>query len=337
MTQPATAYGIPNGLPSITGTSQTSGGVGAMGAAPASAPGQAGGALGDAYAAVGTAPVGMDLDQYGYLQGQANAAAGGLGAGPAGYQTQIQSLGNQLAGPYGLTAQMGNTVQGMGQTQNAIQGQIGGMQGTAQQLQAESQGAGPNPAAVQMQQGLQQAQNYAQAQAGSARGNFGLANAQKNAMNSGAAMGQQAALQGSQLAQQQQLAAQQQLMAQQQNMVGANNAIGALQAAQLQGQVGVGNTIGLNANLVGSAANLQQQQAQDYLGQATLSGNVAGQQANVALGSSAQALGAQEFNVNQGDQEMAGIAGAGSSMGSMGAMGGGGGMSGAGASAALGY
>lgn len=134
----------------------------------------------------------------------------------------------------------GNATAGYGNA-NQIQTQ---QQGLANQLLAQSQGAGPNPALAQLNNTT--GQNAAQASAliGSARGsgaNAGLA--ARSAAMAGTNANQTAAGQAASMNAQQQLAAEGQLAGVQQNIAGNNIA-----------------EQGVNANLVGTAGNLQNAQ-----------------------------------------------------------------------------
>lgn len=283
------------GLPSV----QPGTGLGAMGA-----PGQSMSALGNAYGTVQAAPTSMDLGQYNYLQGQANAGVDQLNP----YENQLLGTGQTLGN---IAHGMGNTIGALGQTQQNIQQQnLGDMGATQQMLQQRAMGQGPSAAQAQLQQGLQQSQNAAMAQANSARGNFGLANAQKNAMQTGANLAQQTNQAAALARAQEQLAATGQLQQQQQGMLGAQGMIGNLQQAQLAGQTGMGNMYAQGGQMVGNAGQLQQQAIQDYMQQAGLAGTTANQAANVGLQSNAQNLGAQQFNIGEGDKELGGIMGA---------------------------
>ena len=110
-----------------------------------------------------------------------------------------------------------------GQAYNAGQAQAGTMGSeslaqhqTAGMLGTMAAGGGPDPAMAALNQATQQGQAMAQAQAGSARGNMGMAGAQHAAMQTGANIGQQAAQQGSVNVQNQQFQAiQMQMQAQQ--------------------------------------------------------------------------------------------------------------------------
>ena len=300
------------GMPQLT----SSQGAGALGGSPNS--GMTMGALGDAYSEVtpGT-PAAMNLGQYGYFQGQGDAASQGLGY----YQTGQQQLQNALTGQGGVAQQMGNTVQGLGNTQQQLAGNVAGLGNTADMLQAQAQGlSGPSAAQAQLQQGLAQAQAQAMSQAGSARGNFGLANAQKNALNTGANLAAQTNQATAIQRAQEQLNAQNQLVNAQNSMVQGNMGIGNLQQAQLAGQTGMANVYGQGAGMLNNAAAYQQQQAQNALQAGQLAGTTAGQQANLQLQNNAQNMGAQQFNVGEGDKELGGIMGSVGSLASMAAM-----------------
>ena len=112
--------------------------------------------------------------------------------------------------PGGMAYNAGQPVAGVGGTESQGQSQLGGMLGTM------AAGGGPNPANAALQQATQQGQAMAQAQAGSARGNMGMAGAQHAAMQTGANIGQEAAQQGSVNVQNQQFQAIQMQMQQQQ-------------------------------------------------------------------------------------------------------------------------
>lgn len=281
---------------------QPGSGLGAMGQYGTGAPSMS--ALGSAYGTVQASPVSMDLGQYNYLQGQANAGVDQLNP----YMQQQLDTGRTLGN---VAGQMGNTIGGLGQTQQNIQQQnLADMGATQEMLRQRAMGQGPSAAQAQLQQGLQQSQNAAMAQANSARGNFGLANAQKNAMQTGANLAQQTNQAAALARAQEQIAAGSQLQQQQQQMLGAQQTIGNLQQAQLAGQTGMGNMYAQQGGLINNAGALQQQAIQDYMQQAGLAGTTANQAANVGLQNSAQNLGAQQFNIGEGDKELGGIMGA---------------------------
>jgi hypothetical protein len=102
---------------------------------------------------------------------------------------------------YGQAYQAGQSIAGVGGTESQGQGNTIGMLGQM------AQGNGPNPAQASLNQATAQGQAFAQAQAGGARGNMGLAGAQHTAMQNGANIGQQAAQTGAVLQQQQQFGA----------------------------------------------------------------------------------------------------------------------------------
>jgi hypothetical protein len=107
--------------------------------------------------------------------------AGGYGAAGAPYVQGAGQVGGQL-GQYGSAAYgsaMGNT-----QSQQQNRQALG-------YLQQQAAGQAPSAAQLQMQQGYQQALANAQAQAGSTRGNLGLAGAEKGAMGQATQAGQQ--------------------------------------------------------------------------------------------------------------------------------------------------
>lgn len=98
-----------------------------------------------------------------------------------------------------------------------VQGSDSGQQqATSGLLTQMAQGNGPNAGQAIEQQGVKQGQALAQAQAGSARGQMGLANAQHNALQTGAQMTQAGAAQGAVMGAQQQQQAVQALMQNQQ-------------------------------------------------------------------------------------------------------------------------
>ena len=308
------SYGY--GMPALT--SSQGAGMGGAGGSPNS--GMSMGALGDAYSEVNSgAPAQMDLGQYGYLQDQANQANAGIqNFQTGGYQNSLTGAG-VVGGS--VAQQMGNTVQGLGGTQQQIAGNVAGLGNTADMLGAQAAGtSGPSAAQAQLQQGMQQAQAAAMAQAGSARGNFGLAGAQKNALNTGANLAQQTNQATAIQRAQEQLNAQQQLVAAQNAQVQGNMGIGQLQQAQLAGQQGIGNIYNQAGQLGLQSGQLQNAMAQNSLQGAQLAGTTANQGANLQLQNNAQNLGAQQFNVGEGDKELGGIMGAVGSLGSMAAM-----------------
>jgi hypothetical protein len=99
--------------------------------------------------------------------------------------------------------------QAYGQDQGMARQDAGGQQAIGNSYGMMAAGGGPNPALATMQAGIGAGQEQAQAQAGSARGNFGLAGAQHGAMQTSANLTQAGAAQGGVLAQQQQMNAMQ--------------------------------------------------------------------------------------------------------------------------------
>ena len=157
----------------------------------------------------------------------------GLGDTPTAPQMGQNQYGQQYGADRGVAGAGGTDVQQQQQTQ--------GM------LSQMAQGGGPNPSGAQMQQGIHQAQQFAQAQANSARGQFGLAGAQHGAMTTAAGAQQQATDQGAILAQQQQwqaIQAQMQMQMQQraQDLMAMGMDQSAAQAqAQLEAQQNMAN------------------------------------------------------------------------------------------------
>ena len=149
--------------------------------------------------------------------------------------------------PYGQAYAANQGVAGVGGTDSA------GQAGTIGQLQQMAAGGGPNPAAAQLQQATMQGQALGQAQAGSARGQMGLAGAQHNASANTANIGQQAAQTGSVLEQQQQF-----------------QSIQALQQAQTTQRAQDLMAMGMNSNDAIAQAQLE-------LGQNTQNQNMVGQ------------------------------------------------------------
>lgn len=152
--------------------------------------------------------------------------------------------GNQYGNDSAVSGMQG---QQRGQDSQAQSGTIG-------MLQNMAQGGGPNPAMAALNQATQQGQAFAQAQAGGARGNFGLAGAQHGAMQTAANVGQQAAQQGSVLQQNQQF-----------------QSIGALQTAQTQQRAQDLMATGMDQQTAISQAQIEAGQ------------NIANQQTNAAL------------------------------------------------------
>jgi len=132
-----------------------------------------------------------------YAQGLANQGLGMagkdqiLGANAAG---SLNNVGNQ----YGVASQgaFGNASQALAAQNNALA-----------MYQQAAQGNGPSAAQAQLQSGLDQSIQAQQAQAASARGGFGLANAQHQAAQNQAQLAGQAANNAAQLRAQEQQAA----------------------------------------------------------------------------------------------------------------------------------
>ena len=147
---------------------------------------------------------------------------------------------------------------GMGGADNQGQQQTTGL------LQTMAAGGGPNAGQAVANQGVAQGQQLAQAQAGSARGTMGLANAQHDAMTAGVANTQQGAMTGAVLGAQQQQQAVGNLMQNQQNQrVGDLQAQGmtlqqamaqaAMEQSTMQGnQASAGNAFGQGLGFVSS-------------------------------------------------------------------------------------
>jgi Chaperone of endosialidase len=140
-------------------------------------------------------------------QNQQNALGAQAASQAQGYS---QGLGQQA----GQQAQQYNTLGAQyGQQGQQQYGQLKGAQANSNQalsnLAGAAAGTTPNAGVIAMQQGLNQAAQQQMAMAASSRGGFGLANAQYNAANQGAALQQQGVLAGAQLAAQQQAQAQQ--------------------------------------------------------------------------------------------------------------------------------
>jgi hypothetical protein len=130
---------------------------------------------------------------------QPQGATGGMAnnaalANPGGIGANIGNGGNAGFGLFANAPAMSTSPFGQAYTQGYGTAGVGGtesqgQQGTIGMLQQMAMGGGPNPA----HQATLNAQAMAQAQAGGARGNFGLAGAQHNAAQAGANVGQQGA------------------------------------------------------------------------------------------------------------------------------------------------
>jgi hypothetical protein len=129
-----------------------------------------------------------------FANGGANPQTGGMNAGISLTPGAAQIAGTQYGAAYGQD--MG--VAGIGGTDAQGQQQTGGM------LSTMSTGAGPNASVAQNQAATGQAQQFAQAQGQSGRGQFGLAGAAHAGMQTAAGVGQAGAAQNQVLAQQQQ-------------------------------------------------------------------------------------------------------------------------------------
>jgi hypothetical protein len=298
----------------IYNTANTAGGTvlnesAAMGSNLANTAANAGGSLArTAYGAgaglqSGLTNTGFQLGTTAQQQGQGAAQnLNALGAGQAG---QFSEMGNALYGQAAPTVNrpsLSPLAQMQGQQANAT-----GLLGQA------AAGNGPSAAQGVLRQGLDEALLNQEAAANSVRGNFGAANAQKNAAMVGGQMGQQAANQAAILRAQEMQAAQAQYAQAANAGVGANT--GAF-AAQGNFGLGVGNLqeqqralntnallnasefgAGQQANLAQGAVNAQQGYNLAAMGtEANLAGQGAGLNANLI----GQGLGLQGNLVGQG-------------------------------------
>lgn len=222
--------------------------------------------------------------------GLLNQAA--LGRAP-GMDTLSQNA--QGSGP-GAMAGLQLSAAGQGAGMSSLQqNAMGGGPGAMGLLAASANGQGPNPGAIAAQQGQQAAQAFAASQAASARGGFGVGSAQKAAMQTGAAMGQQNT-QAAALA-----AAQQQLASQQQYAQAQGQAQGTLAGAVGQAQ---GTYAGAQGAAQGTYQNAINSGLQGYAGQANnLYQNATGQAAQGVAGAAqynGAAMGNQMANLNYG-------------------------------------
>lgn len=236
---------------------------------------------------------GLATDQYGVANEQNALGAQGQGVfqnqgalaqaqqGVAQSQGQIAQQQQGVAATQGQIAAQGQQVYG------EQQGLAGQQQGLASMLGAQALGGGPNPAAIQFQQGLGQSMAAQQAIAASARGGgMGLEAAERNAAGQAGSMQQTAVNQlGAQEAQQQ-LSAEQQLGAQQQAMGSTyGNAGNALaNASSLYGNQGnmlgnAGQSYGNQGQALGQVGSTYGAQGQTLSGIGSAYGN-----AGTALG-----------------------------------------------------
>jgi hypothetical protein len=281
MTQPANYYGQPIGGASTMG--------------PGATPGTQGSQVGNfgALAAQNTAAMKAGQTPNGALSGQ-------IGVQPK-YWDAPQINTSQDYGDYqnfgSIAQQYGAAGAGqlntpaitgaLGQTQAGAHGQLGGQvnaNSAVGMLGQAAAGNTPSAADIQQQAGIQQGLAQAQSQAASTRGNFGLANAQKQAMAAQATGATQGATQGAVLRAQEMAQAQGQYA--QAAGAQANNqtaAAAANYAAQAQNQ-------GTNMGYLTGQQQAYQNQAQTALGAATSQGNL-------DIGQSAQAT--QQAIANQ--------------------------------------
>lgn len=196
-----------------------------------------------------------------YFGGQAGSADQMMGR----YQSMGSTEHNAHAaqtGDRGMDA-YGQQMKGIGADQDQArrwnQEAANAQFGAIANLQNQAAGRGPSQAGAQLQQGLEQGINANMAVANSARGQAGLANAQKNALGQNAQMAGQSANQAAQLRAQEMQSAQQQLM---QATNQAQNQYG----AQQQGYSSLGMQ-GAGAVQGNELANAQFQQQQNALNQ----------------------------------------------------------------------
>lgn len=191
----------------------------------------------------------------------------------AGLAPQMQSDYSNMINQGGA-----NAMAGYGQSQDILSQQ----QNLAQQLLAQTQGSGPNPAQAMLQQ--QTGNNMAQQAAlmASARGaSVNPALIARQAAQQGAGIQQQGAGQAAILGAQQQLQAQQQLAAQQQAMQQANLGQQQLQGNLFTGAGALQNT--QNANNVSNYGQMQGINAQVAQGNANRSNQAMGGLLNGAM------------------------------------------------------
>lgn len=205
---------------------------------------------------------------------------------------QAQGAGQQVLNTSGVpqAAQVQQSLVDASQTQQAA---TNAQMGAIGNLQTAAQGGGPMAGSAAQQAGTQQAIQQQMAAANSARGGFGLANAQKQAQATGAGLQQQAVQQGAIMNLQQQEAAQANLAnATGQAVTGANQAtsIAGTNAANAAGTLGqqealamgyYGNTAGLYNAQAGTAAGLAQSQLAANAGASNISAQT-GTQAQTA-------------------------------------------------------
>lgn len=263
----------------------------------------------------------LGLNQAGYDQGIGNQNAMSLYGQASVGQGRLQNFGNQYAGRFNALGQQ------FGQQRAPTVNMTGANIAAANQANAlgmygaAAAGNGPSAAQAQLQAGLQQSIQAQQAEAASARGGFGLANAQHDAMvNSGQLAGnaanasaqlraqeQQAGMAGyaglasTAQAQQAQNALNLAQLQQAQNQYNAQNQLAAYGASA--GNALAFNNAGMNYGLNAQQLGLGNQLAYSQLGQGNqLAYNQLGQTALQAQ------LNADVSNQQAANQQMAGNA-----------------------------
>lgn len=255
---------------------------------------------------------------------QAEGVAGLPGAQTLATPEQLAQAAQQSQSSLGAQSEFVNALRNQGgiQNQSAAFNSLVGLQGQQQwlanQLQDESLGGGPNPAAAQLAQNTGQNVQQQAALMNSMRGgggNVGLMAGQ--AAQQGGAIQQQAAGQAAIMRANQQLAAQQQMAMQQQamgNTIGNQGNLATQQVGQFNNALGTQNQMAQNREnmLLGSA---QAQNAQNV----ALRSNMNSANAGIA----GQNAGFQAGLVNNGISGLAGIFGKSGSGGGGGGSGGG--------------
>lgn len=229
---------------------------------------------------------------------QQHAAATGTNAAPTIGEEGTRAIQGQMEGA--ATGQENARFYNQ-QAQNAQNESL-------EKLSQAANGYGPSAAQAQLQAGTDQAMQANMAMANSARGQAGLANAQKNALSQNGVQGQQAANQAAQLRAQEMQQAQSQYAStanQMQNQLGA----------QQQGYANLGMQ-GANA-LQGNAYNQAQLQAgqnalnqQGQLGYQQLGFNAQAEALQAAQGNQNNAYQLNESNAKNASSGIAGLVGA---------------------------
>jgi hypothetical protein len=235
----------------------------------------------------------------GNLVGQVTGGLTGGLIGGAGLDNTYQATAPDIVKQQHILDQIQNSQSGLGGVQ-------GNQQALAQQLLAQSQGQGPNPAQGMLQQATNQNMRSAAGIVSGAKG-INPALAARYAGQNAAAANQQSANQSSILRAQQQLAAQGQLgglygqmgqqnLGQQQIL---QEALARQNAATLQGSLGIQ---GINSGIASGNAGMRRQITGNILGA------IGGQGANILGGGGSSSGGG--FGSMAGGQEASGLEGA---------------------------